>query len=97
MEYELQIKNGSAWQRVHGSESIIECRNAAQNHVAEYRITDGLRERPVNVPLSGCNSMGRWRRLDGVRSERAARIKSLMLDSGYTKPAAIAMVDGGAL
>jgi len=35
--------------------------------------------------------------LDGVRSERAARIKSLMLDSGYTKPEAIAMVDGGAL
>lgn len=97
MEYELQIKNGSVWQRIISSESIIECRNAAQNTVAEYRITDGLRERPVNVSLTGCNSMGRWRRLDGVRSERAARVKSLMLDSGYTKLEAIALVDGGAL
>lgn len=95
MEYELQIKHGAAWQRVLGSTSIIECRNAARVVAAEYRITNGLRERPVNVSLNGCNSMGRWRRLDGVRKERAARIKSLMLDSGYSKPEAIALADGG--
>jgi hypothetical protein len=96
MEYELQIKNGDAWKVVHTSDSCVGLRNMASNAVAEYRIVDGLRERPVNVSLRGCNSMGRWRRLDGARRDRAARIKSL-IDSGYTKPEAIALADGGAL
>lgn len=94
MEYELQIKNGAAWQRVIGSESIIECRNAAQNYTAEYRITDGLRERPVNVSIRGCNSMGRWRRMRDARDARASKLK-LMLDAGYTKAEVVAALNGG--